>query len=125
MAKSTNDAVLDLPLADIVSNGTRITFCSAEPTTYTEAITTFALADVDVTSGDYTGPAAGTTSGRRITVNAQTGIPVDTTGTANHVSIVDVPNTTLKHVSDFTAQAVTSGNTINMSAWDIEYQDPT
>jgi len=125
MAKSTADIVFDQALNYVKNNGTRITVCDTEPTTYTEAITTFKLADVDITSGDYTGPAAGDVSGRKVTVNAQAGVTVDSTGTATHVAIVDVPNTTLLIVTTCTSQAIVATSTIDIPAWDIEIEDPT
>lgn len=126
MGKSVDNSVLDAALNEIADNGTRLCFCSQEPTDYTEAITTYKLADLDgLTSGDYTGPADGDTNGRKLTVDAQTGITVDSDGTSNHVAIVDVTNTLLLYVTTHTGQAVTSGNTIDMSAWDIEIADPT
>jgi hypothetical protein len=125
MAKSTADVVFDAALNYVKNNGSRITVCNAQPTTYTEAITTFKLADVDITSGDYTGPADGDVSGRKVTVNAQAGVTVDTTGTATHVAIVDVSNTALLIVTTCTSQAIVGTSTIDIPAWDIEIEDPT
>lgn len=125
MAKSTANVVLDAALNYVANNGSRITVCSAEPTTYTEAITTFKLADVDITAGDYTGPADGDVSGRKITVDAQAGVTVDSSGTATHVAIVDVSNTALLIVTTCTSQAIVATSTIDIPAWDIEIQDPT
>lgn len=124
MAKSVANAVLDAALNVLKTTGTRLCFCSAEPTTYAEAITTYKLADLDIDSTDYTGPADGDVSGRKLTVNAQTGITVDSTGTANHVAIVDVSGTALLYVTTFTGQSIAAGNTIDMGAWDIEIEDP-
>ena len=50
MAKAAPDATLDAQ-ADYVDQSTIMTVCNAQPTTYTEAITTFKLADVVMTAG--------------------------------------------------------------------------
>jgi len=122
MAKSVHDDVLDGAF-DVVDQANLMTACSAEPTTRTEAVTTYALADVAMTiNTDYT-KAAGDTSGRKVTVAAKSGVTVDTTGTATHVALVDA--TRLLYVTTCTSQALTSGNTVNFPAWDIEIADPT
>ena len=125
MAKSVHDDVLDAALDYIATNGDVIYICSAEPTTLTEATTTYALADIpSLTSSDYTGPANGDSSGRKLTVDQQTGVTIDTTGTATHVAIVDA-STALLYVTTCTSQSLTSGNTMTMNAFDIEIADPT
>ena len=75
-----------------------------------------------MTGGDYTN-ADGDTDGRKVTVAAQNGLTADATGTVNHVALCDA--TTLLYVTTCVAQAVTSGNTVNIGAWDIEIADPT
>ena len=124
MAKSVHDDVLDGALNIIKNNCTRMTACNAQPTTFTEANATFALADVTMASGDFT-VANGDTSGRKVTVAAKSAVQVDTTGTYNHVALIDVTNSKLLYVTTGTSQALTSGNTINFPAWDIEIADPS
>lgn len=124
MAKSVHDDVLDGALNIIKNNCTRMTACNAQPTTYTEANATFALADVTMASGDFTN-ANGDTSGRKTTVAAKSAVTVDTSGTFNHVALLDVTNSKLLYVTTGTSQALTAGNTINFPAWDIEIADPT
>jgi hypothetical protein len=98
--------------------------CSTQPTTYTEANATYALADVTMTSGDFT-VANGDTSGRKVTVAAKSSVPVDTTGSFQHVALLDVSNSKLLYVTTGTTQTLTSGNTANFPAWDIEIADPS
>jgi hypothetical protein len=99
--------------------------CSAQPTTYTEANATFALADVAMTPDtDYT-KAAGDVSGRKVTVAAKSGVNVDTSGTATHIALIRTADTTLRFVTTCTSQALTAGNTCNFPAWDIETGAPT
>lgn len=124
MAKSVHDDVLDGALNIIKNNCTRLTVCSSQPTTYTEGNATFALADVTVDSTDFT-VANGDTNGRKITTAQQASVPVDTTGTAQHIALLDVANSKLLYVTTCTSQALTSGNTVTVPAWDIEIADPT
>lgn len=124
MAKSVNNDVLDAALNLIKNNGTRLAVCSAQPTTYAEAMTTYALATVTIDSADFTGPADGDTNGRKLTVNAQTGISVTASGDATHVAVCDLTGTRLLYVTTCTLQALTSGNTVDTPAWDIEIADP-
>lgn len=122
MAKSVHNDVLDGALDIIKNNVTEMIVCSAEPTTFTEATATYALADVVMASGDFT-HADGDTSGRKTTVASKAGVTVDTTGTGTHVALCD--GTRLLYVTTCTSQALTSGNTITFPAWDIEIADPS
>lgn len=121
MGKATSDAVFDAAL-DKIATGNIMTLCSAQPTNRTEAVTTYALADVAMAGGDYT-KADGAVSGRKTTVGAKSSVPVDTSGTATHVAICD--GSILLIVTTCTSQAVTSGNTVNFPVWSAELNDPT
>lgn len=125
MAKSVHNDVLDQSLNYMKNNGTRRCMCSAEPTTYTEATSTYKLADLDITSTDYTGPADGDTSGRKLSVNQKTGVTIDTTGTVTHEAIVDVTNTKLLYVTTVTPTSVTASESRTFELWIIEIRDPT
>lgn len=124
MAKAMNDAGADAAL-DYWTDATRMIACSAQPTTYTEANSTYALADVTMAGGDFT-KANGDTSGRKVTVAAKSSVLIDTTGTATHVALVKVSDTTLRYVTTCTSQSLTANgsNTVNFPAWDIEVADP-
>lgn len=122
MAKSVHDDVLDAAL-DEIATSTILTLCSQQPTTRTEAVTTYKLADVVVDSGDFGAPANGDTSGRKMAVAAQNGVTVDSSGTSNHVALCD--GSRLLYVTTHTGQALTSGNTVNIGAWDVEIADPS
>ncbi len=115
MAKSSNSDVLD-GLGDVIqANCNLMTACSAEPTTRTEAVTTYALADVAMASGDFTNAADG--GGRKLTVAAKSAVPIDATGTATHIALVDA--TRLLYVTTCTSQLLTSGGTVDFPAFDI------
>lgn len=125
MAKAANDLVMDGAL-DVVATATRMIACSAQPTTYAEATSTFALADVTMAGGDFS-KANGDTSGRKLTVAAKSSVLIDTSGTANHVALVRVADSTLLYVTTCTSLALTANgsNTVNFPAWDIEIADPS
>lgn len=125
MAKAIPDAILDKTLDEIAS-ATKQVLCSAQPTTYAEANSTYALADVVIDSGDFT-KANGDTSGRKVTISAQTGVLIDSSGTGTHIALIRTADSTLIYVTTCTSQAVTANgsNTVNMPAWDVELADPT
>src|SRR5688500_7735527 len=124
MAKFTHDDVLDAALAKIAT-ATRMVVTSAQPANFA-GIAAGAPADVTVPPGAANGdltPANAGVSGRKLTAAAQTAGPVDASGNATHVCLDD--GTTLLHVTTCTSQAVTSGNTVNVPAFDVEFLDVT
>lgn len=124
MAKSVHNDVLDGALNVLKTTGLRWTVCSAEPTTYTQAITTYELADVSATSSDYT-IADGAVSGRRVTMAAKTGITIDVDGLGTHIAIVDSGASLLLYVTECSGTATLSaGLTCNFGSWYIEIADP-
>jgi hypothetical protein len=126
MAAFLHDDVLDAALQYIEDNLTDIYICSAEPSNYTEATSTYALGDYN--SPSVTGPA-NDTSGRKTTVDAiASGDPGDVTdtGTATWVAGIDEVNDKLLFAQELSSsQAVTSGNTFTLTAFDINIPDPT
>ncbi len=124
MGKYVADAVLDGALNVIKSNCTRQTVCSAQPTTYAEGNATYALADVTMSSTDFTN-ANGDSSGRKTTVAAKTGVTVDVSGTVTHAALLNVSGTELQYVTTTASQAVAAGGTVDIGSWKIEIQAPT
>lgn len=122
MAKSVHDDVLD-GAWDVLDQANIMTVCAGQPTTRTEAITTFKLADVAMTPDTDFTKANGDTSGRKVTVAAKNAVPVDTSGTGDHVALCD--GTRLLYVTTCTSQVLTSGNTVNFPAWKAEIADPS
>ncbi len=123
MAKTISDLVLDGAL-DITATGTIMHVCSSEPANRAAAVSA-SLADVVLTAGDGNGDyviANGDTSGRKITVSQQASITIDASGTATHVAISDATNLLL--VTTCTSQALTSGGTVTVPAFDQEIADP-
>ena len=123
MAKWTNDEVLDTML-DEIALGNLMTLCNAQPTTRTEAVTTFALADVAMTPGDsndYT-VADGDGGGRKVTMAAKNAVDVDVADTGNHVAITDA--TRLLIVTTCADKVVGTSDQVNFPVWDAEVDDP-
>jgi len=124
MARFQLDTILDQALNYIKTNGTKMCACSGQPATYNSAIAGGKfLAAVAIISTDYTGPADGDVSGRKLTINQQASVSVTTTGTGNHVAIVDTVASALLYVTVASAQALTAGNLVTFNAWDIEIED--
>ncbi len=121
MGKSVHNDVLDAML-DEIATATIMTACSQEPTTRTEAVTTYALADVAMSGGDFTN-AEGDTNGRKVTVGAKSSVLIDATDTADHVALCD--GSDLLYVTTCPGVALTSGQNVDFNAWDIEVADPT
>lgn len=122
MGKAMNDLFADAAF-DWLDQSNLMVVCSAQPTTYAEAFTTFALADVAMTP-DTDFVKADDTSGRKVTMAAKNAVPVDTSGTATHVALVRTTDSTLRYVTTCTSQALTSGNTVNIPAWKVGIADP-
>lgn len=123
MAKKIHNDVLDAALAEIAT-AVRMVVTSAEPADFA-GIAAVALADVTLTPGDgndFT-IADGDTNGRKVTVAQQADIPIDASGTATHVCLDD--GATLLLVTTCTSQALTSGGTVTVPAFDDEIADPS
>lgn len=124
MGKSVSDSVLDGMLAQLQTPGVSLkqVLCSAQPTTYAQALTTYALA------GDLPSVGAsanGVVSGRRCTIAALNNILVDNSGTGTHVALIDTGLSQLLYVTTCTSVAVTQNSTVSFSAWDVEVLDPS
>lgn len=123
MSKWASDLVMDAAL-DYIAACDRMIACSAQPTTYAEAVGTYALADVAMAGGDFT-KADGDTSGRKLTVGAKNSVLVDTGGDATHVALVNTAGSSLRYVTTCQTQTLVQGSNVNFPAWDIEIADPT
>jgi len=119
MAKQVADAVLDAALTEIATS-TRLVVCSGEPANFA-GISAVTLASVTVDGADFT-IANGTTSGRKTTVAEQASVSISASGDATHVALDD--GTSLQYVTTAPSQALTSGGTVTVAAWEIEIADP-
>lgn len=119
-----NDYVFDLALAYLDTSGNRLDICSQEPATYAAATSTYTL-------GNKTGLSIGaptdrSPNGRKVVVAAISDGTVTGTATATHWAISDTGNSRLIATGALSAsQAVTSGNTFTLAAFDIGIADAT
>lgn len=123
MGKSTANAVLDAALSYVSTNADRICVCSTEPTTYTEAITTYKLAIS--TTPSFQSPADRGGGGREMEVDAEVDMNVDASGDAEHIALCYSGGSSLLIVTTCTLQNLTSGNDVSTPAWKIGIGDPT
>lgn len=124
MAAYLNDAVLDAALSYIDTNTENLYICSAEPTTFAEASSTYALG-VKATPG-IGSPTNGDSTGRKVVVSAITDGSVTGTDTATWVALTDDSASLLLAAQELSSsQAVTSGNTFTLTEFDITIPDPT
>lgn len=121
MAKWQNDSGLDAAL-NYWATATKMIACSAQPTTYAEATSTYALADIVIDSADFT-LANGDTSGRKVTIAQQADVTVDATGDATHVALVKTDGEVLLYVTTCDTETLTATSTVTFPAWDIELAD--
>ncbi len=124
MPKAIPDAVMDLDIDYIKDNCNLMTLCSAEPTTYLEAIATFELADVAMAAGDFT-IQNHAPDGREMVVAAKVDVPVDVGGAAVYVTLVKTGTTELLAVDTCPSCTLTLGGTADIGSWKIIKRDPT
>ena len=141
MAKNVSDATLDAALNYIKSNVNKLFVLTAEPTgasAYTNMVgdfdsSGFRLADSGaISSSAFTGPADGSTSGRKLAVSAQSSMSIDgvaSSANATHVAIGKTSSSASSqlviYTTTCTSQTLTGANKVNTPAWDIEIRDPT
>lgn len=117
-----NDRVLDLGLNVLDTEVDKLHICDSEPATFAE-VGTKTLGDKATPS--VGAPAARSPSGRKVTVAAITDGAVSGTGTASHYALVDEGNSRLLAAGALASpQAVTSGNTFTLGAFDIGIPGP-
>jgi hypothetical protein len=123
MAAFIHDRVFDNGLTVLDTEATGLYLCSQQPTTYTEAITTYALASK---SSGYTSgsPADGVSNGRRVTFPAITDGTCSASGTATHFAVVDSANSRLLLAHSLSASVATAnGATMTLAAFDFTKPD--
>lgn len=123
MAKYLNDTdVLDAAL-DGIETANMLRIFDTFSTDYA-TINTNKLAEVSLTGPDFT-KADGDTSGRKVTVAAKNAVPVTATGSYNHLALVDTVGSKVLAVTDGTTKAITSGDEVDIPAFDLEVGDPS
>lgn len=121
MASKLGSAVLDGGLSVLDTQSDKIYIVSADPTTYTEAVSTYALGNKNFGAGACFGaPADATPNGRKVSSTAITDGSVTATGTATGWAVVTSGSSRLDANGPLSpSQVVTSGNTFSLDSFDI------
>lgn len=118
------DEVFDSLLDYVDTNGNAIYICSADPSTYTEASSTYALGSKS--SITISTPVDRTGGGREITVSGFNNGLTTGTGTATHWALVNTSGSAfLLSGSLGTSRAVTPSTSFGMSTFAVGLPDPT
>lgn len=88
-----NNKIYDDGLNTVVNDTTHLYICSQEPSTYTEAVSTYALGVKS--NPTISGPSDRTGGGRVVTIAAITDGTCTEDGTATHYAVVDSTNSRL------------------------------
>lgn len=119
MGKVASDGMIDGGL-DKHDDCTTLTVCAGQPTSQAD-IAVRALASGVVNGADFT-KANGDVSGRKVTTAQQPNLSISSSGNGDHVAVDDGTD---YFVTTCTSQALTSGGTVTVGAWDREIADPT
>lgn len=130
MTESVHSDVLDAAHQYIIDNADREILCAGAPASYAEATDPpgsggKALADAAVSSGDFT-IGAGDTDGRKLSCVAKSGVPIDDSGDADHLAVVDDANSKVLLVLERpSATSVADGGpTATIGAWSYTLRAP-
>jgi hypothetical protein len=132
MAKSVHNNVLDAALNYLKNNANRLVVCTDAPN-YAQAQGNFdssgyRLAEKTITASDFTGPAEGDTSGRKIAVDAASSMSINGIASgaqnATHVALVKQHATASSQAVLYVTTCTSQSNKVNTPAWDIELRDP-
>lgn len=120
-----NDYVLDALLGKI-QEATRLDICTAEPTTYAQATTTYSVGNK--TGISIPAPTDRSPNGRKVTVPAVVATSPGTItagGNAGYWALSDAANSRLLASGPLsTVQAVVNGNTWTIANFDVGVADP-
>ena len=120
---SLHNDVFDLGLSELDTDANALHICSQEPTTYTQATTTYSLGSKATPTVAAPSDRAG--GGRKVTISAISDGVVSTNGTATHYALVDTATSRLLAAGALNAsQVVTAPNTFTLAAFDIGIPDP-
>ena len=119
---SLNNLVFDSGLDYLTDNVDYLYICSAEPATYAEAATTYALGEKAAPTVGAAGDRTG--GGRKVSVTAIEDGSVTGSDTATHWALTYNGDTLLATGSLAAPQAVVSGNTFSLAGFDIGIPDP-
>lgn len=121
MTKSVNPIVLDQALDFIIANADKVILTNAHSTDFTVINGAAKIAEY---APDTITKANGDVSGRKATVPLKTGVNVIKDDTYNHVHVVDTANSRILYSTSGGAKPLTSGDKVDLPAFDIELRDP-
>lgn len=124
MAKYSCDEMLDPGLSYLRANTDKMFVCSAYPTTYTEASSTYVLASVDIELGYWTGPYSDVDNGRVLGLKSFFNVIASGTGQRNHVAFCNSTQTKIIHVTECTNEYMESGANCYIPETAITYPQP-
>lgn len=113
----------DLTLEYIQDNVDGISICSSQPTTRTEAHSTYRLAGATVTSGEFT-IEDDNVSGRKIIIPEKADLLITSSGKGQFVALYSATElivVAICHAHTLTADGV---NVVTIPAWAIKISDP-
>lgn len=121
MANILHDVFLQSGLRLLDSDSSHIYIVNADPTTYTQATSTFALGNKNFGAGAVFGTCyAASPNGQRVTSTAVTDGTVTAAGTATGWAVVTQASSRLDANGQLSAsQVVASGNTFTLGQFDI------
>jgi len=124
MTANIHSDYFDAGLQLMINENENLYICSAEPTTYAEAATTYKLATK--ASPTLTGPGPGDVSGRKITIGAISDGVVNTNGNAKWWALCDDSQSKLQCRQELTTyKDITTSDPFTMAALDVEFPAPT
>jgi len=122
MVAKVADSVIDDGLASLKSLAAKLFICTTEPTTYAEASSTYAKGVKDAGAGAiFPGAIAAGSNGRKVTTLSITDGTVSGDGTVAYWGITTITGgaALLANGGLSAGQAVTTGNTFSLAAFDI------
>jgi hypothetical protein len=126
MGRWVHDNVLDASLNLLRNNTQAITVNSTRPATRAEALSTYMIVKTTtVTSTWFTAAANSSASGRKVEIKAKTGLTPSSSGTADHVSLVNATSSKVLYVTKCGIKALTTSDTVSLSSWGIHILDPS
>jgi hypothetical protein len=122
MTKLANDLIMDAAFDFLIAEAERIIVATGDGGGVYANLAAITLADNAI--GTIT-KANGDTSGRKAIIPQHATVPIDASGTATHIHVVDDTGTRILLTTECTSQALTSGGTVTIPTWDEEIADPT
>jgi hypothetical protein len=118
-----SDRVFDNGLSVLDTEANKILITSSQPTTYTEANSTYALGNSTTLS--ISAPQDRIGGGREVVIAALTDGSITASGTATHFAIVDTVNSRLLATGSLSnPRAVVAGNSFTLNTTTIGIPDP-